>query len=272
MRSEAGQGCGHKQVWRGRCLSQVTLRPKKRTEEQGKGWSKPEIEEDQNQPKGGQKMGHCVLQRHSAMLGAKWDWLPGLLPSPRLPLTLVLLALGAGWAQEGSEPVLLEGECLVVCEPGRAIAGGPGGAALGEAPPGRVAFAAIRSHHHEPAGETSNNGTGGAIYFDQVLVNEGGAFDRASGSFVAPVRGVYSFRFHVVKVYNRQTVQVSLMLNTWPVISAFANDPDVTREAATSSVLLPLDPGDRVSLRLRRGNLLGGWKYSSFSGFLIFPL
>ena len=53
------------------------------------------------------------------------------------------------------------------------------------------------------------------------------------------------------------------MLNTWPVVSAFANDPDVTREAATSSVLLPLDPGDRVSLRLRRGNLLGGWKYSS---------
>lgn len=186
-------------------------------------------------------------------------------------MALVLLVLGAVWAQEGSEPVLLEGECLVVCEPGRAAAGGPGGAALGEAPPGRVAFAAVRSHHHEPAGETGN-GTTGAIYFDQVLVNEGGGFDRASGSFVAPVRGVYSFRFHVVKVYNRQTVQVSLMLNTWPVISAFANDPDVTREAATSSVLLPLDPGDRVSLRLRRGNLLGGWKYSSFSGFLIFPL
>ena len=43
----------------------------------------------------------------------------------------------------------------------------------------------------------------------QVLVNEGGGFDRTSGSFVAPVRGVYSFRFHVVKVYNRQTVQVT---------------------------------------------------------------
>ncbi|XP_036306383.1 cerebellin-3 isoform X2 [Pipistrellus kuhlii] len=165
------------------------------------------------------------------MLGAKRLWLPALAPNPWLPLALMLLALGTGWAQEGSEPVLLEGECLVVCEPGRAAAGGPGGAALGEAPPGRVAFAAVRSHHHEPAGETGN-GTSGAIYFDQV----------------------------------------SLMLNTWPVISAFANDPDVTREAATSSVLLPLDPGDRVSLRLRRGNLLGGWKYSSFSGFLIFPL
>lgn len=86
----------------------------------------------------------------------------------KLPLALVLLTLGAGWAQEGSEPVLLEGECLVVCEPGRPAAGGPGGAALGEAPPGRVAFAAVRSHHHEPAGETGN-GTTGAIYFDQVI-------------------------------------------------------------------------------------------------------
>lgn len=99
-----------------------------------------------------------VGQGHSAMLGA---------PSPWLPLALTLLALGTGWAQEGAEPVLLEGECLVVCEPGRAAAGGPGGAALGEAPPGRVAFAAVRSHHHEPAGETGN-GTNGAIYFDQV--------------------------------------------------------------------------------------------------------
>ncbi|XP_038597346.1 cerebellin-3 [Tachyglossus aculeatus] len=180
-------------------------------------------------------------------------------PGATVRLALLFLALG----QAGADPVRMEGECLVVCE--------PRGAALGEAPPGRVAFAAVRSHHHEPAGETGN-GTGGAIYFDQVLVNEGGGFDRTSGYFVAPVRGVYNFRFHVVKVYNRQTVQVSLMLNAWPVISAFANDPDVTREAATSTVLLPLDPGDRVSLRLRRGNLLGGWKFSSFSGFLIFPL
>lgn len=88
--------------------------------------------------------------------------------SPRLSLALVFLSLGAGWAQEGSEPVLLEGECLVVCEPGKPAAGGPGGAALGEAPPGRVAFAAVRSHHHEPSGETGN-GTSGAIYFDQVI-------------------------------------------------------------------------------------------------------
>ncbi|XP_062945550.1 cerebellin-3 isoform X1 [Cynocephalus volans] len=165
------------------------------------------------------------------MLGAKQHWLvPGPLHSSGLLLALAFLVLEAGWAQEGSEPVLLEGECLVVCEPGRAAAGGPGGAALGEAPPGRVAFAAVRSHHHEPAGETGN-GTSGAIYFDQVLVNEGGGFDRASGSFVAPVRGVYSFRFHVVKVYNRQTVQLfhsvtfTVPVPACPTNSLLSTDP-----------------------------------------------
>ncbi len=34
------------------------------------------------------------------------------------------------------------------------------------------------------------------------------------------------------------SVQVSLMLNGWPVISAFAGDQDVTREAATNAVWL----------------------------------
>ena len=110
----------------------------------------------------------CGSQSHSAMLGAKRHWPPGPSLSPGLTLALTLLALRTGWAQEGTEPVLLEGECLVVCEPSRAASGGPGGAALGEAPPGRVAFAAVRSHHHEPAGEIGN-GTSGAIYFDQVI-------------------------------------------------------------------------------------------------------
>lgn len=42
----------------------------------------------------------------------------------------------------------------------------------------------------------------------QVLVNIGNHFDLASSIFVAPRKGIYSFSFHVVKVYNRQTIQV----------------------------------------------------------------
>uniref|UniRef100_A0A8C9Y9C7 Si:dkeyp-74b6.2 n=1 Tax=Sander lucioperca TaxID=283035 RepID=A0A8C9Y9C7_SANLU len=97
-------------------------------------------------------------------------------------------------------------------------------------------------------------------------------FDPARSIFVAPTKGVYSFSFHVVKVYNRQTIQVSLVLNGWPVISAFAGDQDVTREAATNAGLVMMERGDKAYLKLERGNLMGGWKYSTFSGFLVFPL
>ncbi|KAG8131704.1 hypothetical protein E2320_009606 [Naja naja] len=67
-------------------------------------------------------------------------------------------------------------------------------------------------------------------------------------------------------------ILVNLMLNGKPVISAFAGDKDVTREAATNGVLLYLDKEDKVYLKLEKGNLVGGWQYSTFSGFLVFPL
>ena len=51
------------------------------------------------------------------------------------------------------------------------------------------------------------------------------------------------------------------MLNGKPVISAFAGDKDVTREAATNGVLLYLDKEDKVYLKLEKGNLVGGWPF-----------
>lgn len=45
--------------------------------------------------------------------------------------------------------------------------------------------------------------------WSQVLVNIGNHFDLKASVFQAPRRGIYSFSFHVVKVYNRQTIQVS---------------------------------------------------------------
>lgn len=45
----------------------------------------------------------------------------------------------------------------------------------------------------------------------QILVNVGTHFDQETSIFLAPRRGVYSFSFHVVKAYNRQTIQVGLL-------------------------------------------------------------
>ncbi|KAK6302860.1 cerebellin-1-like [Coregonus clupeaformis] len=195
-------------------------------------------------------------------------------PSTLEPIVLLGLLLLWGplraQAQNDTEPIVLEGKCLVICD--STPNSEPAGNALGmsvRSGTGRVAFSATRQTNHEPT-DMSNRTM--IIYFDQILVNVGNHFDQESSVFLAPRRGVYSFNFHVVKAYNRQTIQVSLMLNGWPTISAFAGDMDVTREAATNAGLVIMERGDKAYLKLERGNLMGGWKYSTFSGFLVFPL
>uniref|UniRef100_A0A3Q4IGW1 Si:dkeyp-74b6.2 n=1 Tax=Neolamprologus brichardi TaxID=32507 RepID=A0A3Q4IGW1_NEOBR len=167
--------------------------------------------------------------------------------------------------QNDTEPIVLEGKCLVVCD--STPSAEPSGNALGmsvRSGTGRVAFSAIRNTNHEPS-EMSNRTM--TIYFDQIIVNVGSHFDPATSIFVAPRKGVYSFSFHVVKVYNRQTIQVRT--KTHKIIKTAS---DVTREAATNAGLVIMERGDKAYLKLERGNLMGGWKYSTFSGFLVFPL
>ncbi|KAG9327875.1 hypothetical protein JZ751_018441, partial [Albula glossodonta] len=182
-----------------------------------------------------------------------------LLHSPTLLLLLALWSPLVALAQNDTEPIVLEGKCLVVCD--STPSSEPAGNALGmsvRSGTGRVAFSATRQTNHEPT-DMSNRTM--IIYFDQILVNVGGHFDQESSVFLAPRRGVYSFNFHVVKAYNRQTIQVPHTHQSgaeWvsgdglPCLCvsdprssgaerlagdlAFAGDQDVTREA-------PLTPG-----------------------------
>nr|XP_016848403.1 PREDICTED: cerebellin-2 isoform X2 [Anolis carolinensis] len=159
--------------------------------------------------------GPCCLAAALLLLGALF------LPCARPAVT----------ALNDTEPIVLEGKCLVVCDSSPS-ADGAITSSLGisvRSGSAKVAFSATRSTNHEPS-EMSNRTM--TIYFDQV----------------------------------------SLMQNGYPVISAFAGDQDVTREAASNGVLLLMEREDKVHLKLERGNLMGGWKYSTFSGFLVFPL
>lgn len=83
-----------------------------------------------------------------------------------------LLLLGAAWlagparGQNETEPIVLEGKCLVVCDSNPTS--DPTGTALGisvRSGSAKVAFSAIRSTNHEPS-EMSNRTM--IIYFDQV--------------------------------------------------------------------------------------------------------
>lgn len=71
--------------------------------------------------------------------------------------------------QNDTEPIVLEGKCLVVCD--STPSAEPSGSALGmsvRSGTGRVAFSAIRNTNHEPS-EMSNRTM--TIYFDQVGVS-----------------------------------------------------------------------------------------------------
>ncbi|XP_064869643.1 cerebellin-1-like [Oncorhynchus nerka] len=192
-------------------------------------------------------------------------------PSNFEPTVLLLLwgPLGAQ-AQNDTEPIVLKGKCLVICD--STPNSEPAGNALGmsvRSGTGRVAFSATGQTNHEP---TAMSNPTMIIYFDQILVNVGNHFDQESSVFLAPRRGVYSFNCHVVKAYNKLSTQVSLMVNGWPMISAFTGDQNVTREAATNAGLVIMEKGDQTYLKLKRGNLMGGWKYYTSSGFLVFSL
>ncbi|KAM4691975.1 cerebellin-4 [Rhinophrynus dorsalis] len=122
-------------------------------------------------------------------------------------ISLSLHSLPAARAQNDTEPIVLEGKCLVVCDSNPTTdSKGSSSSPLGisvRAANSKVAFSAVRSTNHEPS-EMSNKTR--IIYFDQILVNVGNFFTLES-VFVAPRKGIYSFSFHVIKVYQSQTIQ-----------------------------------------------------------------
>lgn len=79
---------------------------------------------------------------------------------------LALVALTV--AQNDTEPIVLEGKCLVVCDSNPATDARGSSSPLGisvRAANSKVAFSAVRSNNHEPS-EMSNKTR--IIYFDQV--------------------------------------------------------------------------------------------------------
>lgn len=89
-----------------------------------------------------------------------------ILLSLLLQLLLLLSAPLESGAQNDTEPIILEGKCLVVCD--STPSSEPAGSALGmsvRSGSGRVAFSASRQTNHEPT-DMSNRTM--IIYFDNV--------------------------------------------------------------------------------------------------------
>ncbi|XP_023572089.1 caprin-2 isoform X2 [Octodon degus] len=129
----------------------------------------------------------------------------------------------------------------------------------------RVAFSAARTSNLAPG--TLDQ----PIVFDLLLNNLGETFDLQLGRFSCPVNGTYVFIFHMLKLAVNVPLYVNLMKNEEVLVSAYANDGAPDHETASNHAVLQLFQGDQIWLRLHRGAIYGSsWKYSTFSGYLLY--
>ncbi|KAB5553684.1 hypothetical protein PDJAM_G00042880 [Pangasius djambal] len=111
------------------------------------------------------------------------------------------------------------------------------------------------------------------LKFDDVVTNLGNNYDGASGKFICSVPGTYFFIYHVLmRGGDGTSMWADLCKNGQVRASAIAQDADQNYDYASNSVILHLDAGDEVYIKLDGGKAHGGNnnKYSTFSGFILY--
>ncbi|XP_051894633.1 C1q-related factor [Pristis pectinata] len=111
------------------------------------------------------------------------------------------------------------------------------------------------------------------LKFDDVVTNLGNHYDGSSGKFTCSIPGTYFFTYHVLmRGGDGTSMWADLCKNGQVRSSAIAQDADQNYDYASNSVILHLDAGDEVYIKLDGGKAHGGNnnKYSTFSGFIIY--
>ncbi|XP_051763079.1 cerebellin-1-like [Ctenopharyngodon idella] len=110
------------------------------------------------------------------------------------------------------------------------------------------------------------------LEYKKVFSNIGNAYDSNTGIFTAPVKGVYYFKFYAHS-HGGITSAVSLLKNGETQCSVHAWKP-VSNGNGSNGVVLSLEIGDKIYTQLWRNTWVydDPESYTSFSGFLIFPL
>ncbi|CAL8240834.1 unnamed protein product [Merluccius merluccius] len=112
------------------------------------------------------------------------------------------------------------------------------------------------------------------LRFDDVVTNLGNHYDLTTGKFTCQVSGIYYFTYHVLmRGGDGTSMWADLCKNGQVRASAIAQDADQNYDYASNSVVLHLDSGDEIYVKLDGGKAHGGNnnKYSTFSGFLLYP-
>jgi len=118
--------------------------------------------------------------------------------------------------------------------------------------------------------KSSSPRTAAVIPFEFAHLNEGNAFELASGTFTASVSGIYHFQFSGVKDTAFNSCAVYLQVNGNHIGMAIATGQSYV--TASLSASLRLKAGDKVLLYNEGGSVLHdnyreGWTH--FSGWLV---
>ncbi|MCJ8748921.1 hypothetical protein PDJAM_G00170230 [Pangasius djambal] len=125
-----------------------------------------------------------------------------------------------------------------------------------------------------PAGQKGPFNTETALIYSKVISNVGGAYNPHTGVFTAPVRGAYYVRFTAAAYSsNNHNMGVNLYKNSQHLMHLGEYDKDGTARHVSGALVLELEAGDVVYLRLLANYALydDTMLRNTFSGFLIFP-
>lgn len=116
-----------------------------------------------------------------------------------------------------------------------------------------------------------NMGAHQNIVFDNVVTNEGDAYNPHHGIFVAPVTGTYVFT-PTILAYNNAEVWCDLAVNNVAVARVYARGTDNRHDQGSITAVVSLTAGDDVAVQsTRNADSIYGEpvSYTAFSGFLL---
>ncbi|XP_062581929.1 complement C1q tumor necrosis factor-related protein 2-like [Saccostrea cucullata] len=105
-----------------------------------------------------------------------------------------------------------------------------------------------------------------AVKYDKVITNYGNGYDKWSGHFKAPMKGLYVFSCSVMAI-NKNYINIALVKNGQWVATIYSNPSYF--DQASGTVVVALKKGDRVWARQADGGRHVFGNYNLFTGYLI---
>ncbi|KAK7506690.1 hypothetical protein BaRGS_00002165 [Batillaria attramentaria] len=110
------------------------------------------------------------------------------------------------------------------------------------------------------------------LVFGLVDLNQGGAYDKDTGFFTAPISGLYLFSLHLTHT-PPGSIHAKIMKNGVEIAEVEASGDDKYHDRSSSSVVVHLAKADKVWVKRYDGGstqVQGGWR-TAFTGILVVP-